>query len=338
MKGKQGDTARERETIERQLQHVVRLVDDLLDISRITGGKIELNRQPIELSEVVLGAMELAGSLLEQNQNFVEVQVPPYGAAMQVDRARMVQILSNLLTNASKYSHVGSSIILRGGRVGEIVRISVKDEGVGLSPEMLELIFEPFVQQPQSLDRAGGGLGLGLAIVRNLVKAHGGSVHAESAGRGHGSEFIVELPATDMPSRVQSQDYATPVVSRVMETSQRVLIVDDNQDAANMLRGALEELGYIVDVAFDGPSALSRAETFRPTAVLLDIGLPVMDGYEVARRLRERQPEGESPRLVALTGYGLENDRQRSFDAGFQAHLVKPIDLERLHMLLQERN
>jgi signal transduction histidine kinase/CheY-like chemotaxis protein len=327
--------SREQDVLERQVKHLMRMVDDLLDMSRITGGKIELNRQPIELSEVVLGAMELAGSLLEQNRNFVEVQVPPRGAAIHVDRARMVQIVSNLLANASKYSPVGSSIVLSGGRDGGVVRISVKDEGLGLAADMLEAIFEPFVQQPQSQESAGGGLGLGLAIVRDLVKAHGGKVRAESAGRGHGSEFIVELPATDMPSRVQEPDDVETVVPTPSATSQRVLIVDDNQDAAEMLRGALEALGYTVDVAFDGPSALTRAEAFRPAAVLLDIGLPEMDGYEVARRLRASRPEAQALRLLAVTGYGLETDRQRSRDAGFQAHLVKPIDIERLHALLQ---
>jgi signal transduction histidine kinase/CheY-like chemotaxis protein len=326
-------TSREQDVLERQVKHLTRMVDDLLDVSRITRGKIELVRRPIELSEIVLSAMELAGPLLEQHQNFVEVHVPRRGAAIDVDRARMVQVLSNLLTNATKYSDVGSNIVLRGARDGDVVTFSVKDEGVGLSPDMLDTIFEPFAQQPQSLDRAAGGLGLGLAIVRNLVKAHGGTVRAESAGDDQGSEFIVELPAVDMPPQVDSPD-VTRVPKRA-ETWERILLVDDNQDAAEMLRGALEELGYAVVIAFDGPSALAIAAVFRPTTVLLDIGLPVMDGYEVARRLRASKPKGASLRLFALTGYGAEVDRQHSSDAGFQAHLVKPIDLERLHALLQ---
>ena len=196
----------------------------------------------------------------------------------------MAQVVSNLLTNAAKYSEPGSHILVRGGRVGDIVRIAVRDEGIGLDRAMRDSVFEPFVQQPQSLERAAGGLGLGLAIVRNIVSAHGGTVRVESDGIGRGAEFIVELPAVDVPSQPALRTEPAPTDTRGPQ--QRILVVDDNRDTAEMLRTALEQLGHVVEIAFDGPSALARVEVFQPSTVLLDIGLPVMDGYEVARRLK----------------------------------------------------
>jgi len=192
-----GQHSREQDILERQVSHLTRMVDDLLDVSRITRGKLDLQRQPVELCEVVLTAMELAGPVLEQRRNLVDVQVPPQDACIDADRARMAQVFSNLLTNAAKYSDPGSRIVLRGERDGEIVRINVEDQGMGLAPDMIDAVFEPFVQQPQSAGRADGGLGLGLAIVRNIVSAHDGTVRAQSAGIGHGSEFIIELPAAE---------------------------------------------------------------------------------------------------------------------------------------------
>ena len=192
--------SKEQDVLERQVQHLSRMVDDLLDVSRITRGKLELQRQPVELCEIVVSAMELAGPLLEQRHHLVDIQVPPHDASVDVDRARMAQVLSNLVTNAAKYSDPGSRIELRGGRDGDIVRIHVKDNGIGLAPEMLEAVFQPFVQQPESIEHAAGGLGLGLAIVRNIVQAHGGTVRAESAGINQGAEFIVELPGVPLPA------------------------------------------------------------------------------------------------------------------------------------------
>jgi CheY-like chemotaxis protein len=245
----------------------------------------------------------------------------------------MAQVVANLLTNAAKYSEIGSRIVIRGERAGDVVRISVTDEGIGLTDEMLDAVFEPFVQQPQSLERSGGGLGLGLAIVRNIVTAHGGTVRAESGGIGRGAEFIIELPAVDVAS--PTHDEVEPLVPATGVPQERVLVVDDNRDTADMLRTALERLGHIVEVAFDGPSALARAEAFRPSTVLLDIGLPVMDGYEVARRLRTGYSGRDSVRLLALTGYGQEEDRRRAREAGFEHHLVKPIDLDHLRTILE---
>jgi PAS domain S-box-containing protein len=328
-----GRNSREQDILERQVKHLTRMVDDLLDVSRITRGKIELQKKPTELREVVLRAMEVAGPMLEQRQDRVDVEVPRRGVAIDVDRDRMAQVLSNLLTNAAKYSEHGSRIVVTGQRHGGVVRISVKDEGIGIAPEMLGTIFDAFVQQPQSLERAGGGLGLGLAIVRSLVAAHGGSVRAESEGLNRGSEFIVELPAVDGADTAQRDEELRPIHAR---TPQRILIVDDNEDAADMLRAALDQIGYVVDVALDGPSALAHVERFRPDTILLDIGLPGMDGYEVARRLRSTQSGRSGPRLLALTGYGQEADRQRAIEAGFDHHLVKPISLDQLERLIEQ--
>jgi CheY-like chemotaxis protein len=249
----------------------------------------------------------------------------------------MAQVLSNLLSNAAKYSDPKSRIVLRGARHEGIVRVTVGDEGIGLAPDMIETVFEPFVQQPQALERAAGGLGLGLAIVRSLVTAHGGRVWATSGGSNQGSEFTIELPAVTVPSPEAASSGSADRFSpgRPDSMRNRVLVVDDNYDAAEMLRTALEQFGYVVDVAHDGLSALVRAGTFHPTTVLLDIGLPVMDGYEVARRLRADPATRDAIQLVAITGYGQDTDREHAHDAGFDRHLVKPVDLEYLRTVLE---
>ena len=330
-----GSVSREQKVLERQVSHLARLVDDLLDVSRITRGVIELQKRPVELSDIVARAVELAGPVLEQRHDYIDVQVPRAGAGISADPDRMAQVLANLLTNAAKYSEPGSRILVSGRRNGDTVRVSVKDEGIGIAPEMLGSVFEAFVQHPQSIDRAHGGLGLGLAIVRSLVSAHGGTVGVESGGLNHGSEFIVELPAVDVPGEAAVDSETSPQHPRTAAGGQRILVVDDNEDAANMLRIALQELGHVVEVAFDGPSALARAKRFHPSTALLDIGLPVMDGYEVARRLRSMRAPSDPVRLLAVTGYGQEADRQRALDAGFEHHLVKPIDLDQLARLIE---
>jgi PAS domain S-box-containing protein len=329
-----GSRLPELEIVDRQVGHMRHLVDDLLDVSRITRGKLELDQRPMEVREVVDRAMEQAGPLLEQRLNRVDVQLPWRGLGIDADRNRMAQVIANLLTNASKYSDPGSRIVLRGERDGDVVRISVADEGIGIAPEMLGTVFEPFVQQGQSIERSRGGLGLGLAIVRSLVTAHGGRVRAESAGPGQGSTFVVELPAQQLPERTSHRRAPERTSSR-SGRGRRVLIVDDNVDAADTLRTALEQMGYVVDVASDGPSALEHAAAFRPAVVLLDIGLPFMDGYEVARQLRATW-EDDAPRLLAVTGYGQASDRERTHAAGFDEHLVKPIDLQQLRHALED--
>jgi CheY-like chemotaxis protein/two-component sensor histidine kinase len=328
-----GHESHEVAVIERQVANLVRLVDDLLDISRITRGKVELRKQRLELAEVVVRGAEMASPLLEQRRQQLDLEVPPDGLLVDGDPDRLAQVVSNLLTNAAKYSEVGTTIHIKAERAGASASLQVRDEGVGIAPGMLNRIFDLFVQQPQSLDRSKGGLGLGLAIVRSLVELHGGHVSASSEGLGKGSEFTVELPLAspgeqrdDPPStRRGSSTRSRP---RPEPVKDHVLIVDDNVDGADSIAEFLRELGYEVATAHDGPAALSVARTFRPNICLIDIGLPVMDGYELARRLRASQELPEGARIIALTGYGREGDRRRSSEAGFDAHLVKPVSLD----------
>jgi CheY-like chemotaxis protein/anti-sigma regulatory factor (Ser/Thr protein kinase) len=301
-------------------------------VSRITGGKIELDRRPIEVWDAVARAMEVASPLLERRRHLVDVDVPSSGLVVDADLHRLAQVISNLLTNAAKYSDPESRIAVQAQRVQDVMQLMVKDEGIGIAPEMLGRVFDAFVQQPQAIDRSSGGLGLGLAIVRSLVEMHGGRVRAESLGPGRGTTFVVELPI----ARGRRTEAATPAkVARTgVPNRRRVLVVDDNEDAAEMLAGALVQLGYDVAVAHDGPSALERSRQFDPDVALLDIGLPVIDGYEVAELLRLQAEGGRNIWLIAVTGYGQEADRVRSDRAGFERHLVKPIDLQQLALVL----
>ena len=323
-----GAHSREQDIMERQVGHLTRLVDDLLDVSRITSGKIELRKEPVELAEAMVRAVELASPLLEQRRHRLDMELPRQGLGVMADLERLAQVLSNLLTSRSQVQR-GGFAHRRVGREGNKVRISVKDEGIGIAPDMVDSIFDVFVQQSQAIDRSRGGLGLGLAIVRNLVQMHDGTGRAHSEGVGRGSEFIVELPAVTVAAVTQ-----LPVAPSAMPSAQsggrKILVVDDNPDAGAMLKALLEQIGYTVATAADGPSALETAKTFQPDIALLDIGLPVMDGYEVGERLRSLQGKGSGLRLVAVTGYGLEADRERSKAAGFEAHLVKPVALEKL--------
>ena len=330
-----GIASREQEVLERQVTHLTRLVDDLLDVSRIARGHIELRRRPIEFGQVVVRAMELVGPLVEQRRNLVRLDVPEQGLGIDADPDRIAQVLANLLTNAAKYSEPGSRVTVRARRDGDIVRVSVRDEGIGIAPEMLDAVFEAFVQQPQSLERAVGGLGLGLAIVRSIVRAHGGTVRAESEGLARGSEFVVTLPAIDVVHGAAEHGRRTEPRRPGSAVTRKILVVDDNEDAATTVAAALEQLGHVIEVAFDGPSAVASAEAFRPDVVLLDIGLPLMDGYEVARHLRSMQDRIGAVRLIAVTGYGQESDRRRALEAGFEHHVVKPLDVEQLERLIQ---
>ncbi|WP_240807872.1 ATP-binding protein [Polyangium spumosum] len=337
MRIRAGDAAaRERAVIERQVKHLAQLVDDLLDVSRITRGKVELKKERIELAEVVAKAIELSSPLLEQRRHHLTVEVPSRGLFVDGDVTRLSQVVSNLLTNAAKYTEPGGRIEVEARRRGREVEIRVRDNGIGIAPEVLPRIFEFFVQDRQALDRAQGGLGLGLAIVRNLVTMHGGTVSARSEGKGKGSEFTVRLPAA---GGAAAADVAQPRGMAGAEAAgsgaHRILVVDDNEDAAALLAESLGSLGHQTRVASDGPSALRVAEGFHPDIALLDIGLPVMDGYELAHRLRER-PELTRLRLIAVTGYGQESDRSLSREAGFDAHLVKPVQFDRLTGLFDE--
>jgi len=330
-----GMAGRDLDVLERQVGHLTRLVDDLLDVSRALRGKIELHPRDVEIADLVAEALEQSSPLLEQRSQLVEVDVPRQGLLVNADPQRMVQAISNLITNAAKYSDLGSRITIRGTRPDDQVRLSIRDRGAGIAPELLARVFDPFVQQAQTIDRAHGGLGLGLSIVRSLVGLHGGRVWAASAGIGLGSEFTIELPLAARAS-TPDRDPGEPPGAHPLASRGKILVVDDNEDAAAALGEALEQLGYQVAVAHDGRSALQIAPDFEPNVALLDLGLPIMDGFELAGRLRDQQPPGKRPHLVALTGYGQDSDRQRSTSAGFERHLVKPVDLQVLSRVLAE--
>jgi signal transduction histidine kinase/ActR/RegA family two-component response regulator len=324
---------RELTVMERQTQHLVRLVDDLLDVSRITRGKIELRRERVELAEIVAKAIEIASPLIEQRRHVLELHVPPRGLAVDGDPARLAQVVSNLLTNAAKYTEGGGHIAVTASRVGAELQLTVRDDGIGIEPAMLPRVFDMFAQEQQALDRSQGGLGLGLAIVRSLVSLHGGTVEVHSAGRGRGTAFTIRLPAA-VPIAGGIEVEEAPAASRAPD-GHRILVVDDNEDAADLLAQYLGFLGHVTRIAHDGPAALRVADEFGPEVALLDIGLPVMDGYELARRLRA-QPGGDGLRLVAVTGYGQDSDKRRAREASFDAHLVKPISAERLAVVIRD--
>jgi PAS domain S-box-containing protein len=317
---------RERAVIKRQIGHLTRLVDDLLDVSRVTSGKVQLSLSRIEVAEVVARAIEVASPLLEQRGQHLTVSVPRCGLPVIVDPTRLAQVFSNLLTNASKYTDAGGHVWVTARPEDEHAVVEVRDSGIGIDPEMLPRVFDLFAQEAQSLERARGGLGLGLAIVSSLVKMHGGSVTAESEGRGKGAVFTVRLPRSELADSLTAPESAPPLQAAQRIDARRVLIVDDNNEAAELLADVLSSVGHMTRVAHDGPAALAILTEFAPDVALLDIGLPVMDGYELARRMRAT-PLGASARIYALTGYGQESDRRRSREAGFDAHLVKPVDL-----------
>jgi signal transduction histidine kinase len=324
---------KEHVVIERQVAHLTQLVDDLLDVSRITRGKLELRRSLVETSSVVAKAIEVASPILEGRQHHLEVDVPKTGLPLLGDSARLAQVLANLLVNAAKYTDPGGHIaVVASADLGEVV-IRVRDDGIGIDPAVLPRIFESFVQARQALDRSQGGLGLGLTIVKSLVALHNGTVSAESDGKGKGSEFAVRLPmAPELEPESRASNRPAPSSSAAR---QRVLIVDDNIDAADLLADWFGAKGEETRVAYDGPEALAIARDFRPQVALIDIGLPAMDGYEVARRLRADR-ELRTMCLVAVTGYGQRSDRERSAASGFDAHLVKPLDLLGLESLLRK--
>ncbi len=328
------DTAREVAVIDRQLQHLVRLVDDLLDVSRITRGHVELSRGHLELAEVAATAIEMASPLLQQRRHLFDATVAQ-GLTVDGDASRLAQVISNLIVNAAKYTPEGGRITLSAQRDGSDVVLRVADTGVGIPAELLPHIFDMFVQGRQGIDRAEGGLGLGLAIVRRLVELHGGRVRAASDGPGLGATFTMYLPAVEAtPPSSQRQRAPEPASVRSAIT-RRVLVVDDNEDAAEMLAEVLRSHGCEVHVAYDGASALVLAAQIVPDLAFLDIGLPVMDGYELAQRLRAL-PTWRDVRIVALTGYGHEQARLRVAAAGFDLHLVKPVNLKMLAGLVHE--
>ncbi len=324
------ELAKERQIIERQVQHMVRLVDDLLDVSRISQGKIELAMHPLQLADVVSSAVDLARPLIELRRHQLEVDVPRSGLCFSGDAVRMAQVVANLLTNAAKYTDPGGHIGIMGSREGDDVLLRVEDDGLGIASELLPRIFDPFVQAPRAVDRSAGGLGIGLTLVRSLLQLHGGSVRAYSDGPGCGSTFVMRVPAelTAVDRRSGSR-----ILTREPAKRRRVLVVDDNADAALLLAELLSTRGHDVRVAHDGVEALNVISQFTPDVAVLDIGLPIMDGHELARRLRELL--ARRCRLIALTGYGRAEDRHRSRAAGFDAHLVKPVNPAQIVRLVE---
>lgn len=325
-RGEKQVSGKQFDILDRQSAALSRLVDDLLDVARITRGKIELRKEVVAVGALVSRAVDSVAQLIDERRHELTITLPHQPLLIEVDPLRLEQVLVNLLVNAARYTNPGGRINLSGHRTDEGVEIRVKDTGVGLDPDEREGVFQLFTQAQRSPDRAPGGLGLGLTIVRSLVEMHQGRVYAESAGRGHGSEFVVELPVATIASGASTKR-ATPA-SAPTGTRLRVLVVDDNQDAAESLREVVEELGHDVHVVHDGLAAVDAARTLLPDLILLDIGLPSIDGYEAARRIRA---EGSfSGLLVAVTGYGQASDRWRAFDAGFAHHLVKPVQLDDL--------
>jgi PAS domain S-box-containing protein len=330
LQGADEKTERARTVIERQVNHLIRLVDDLLDVSRIARGKVELKCELVDMADIVGKAIEMASPMLEQRAHALRVDVPRNVLHVDGDPTRLSQVVSNLVTNAAKYTPPGGQISIGAEPLEGQVVLRVRDSGIGIPPDVLPNIFDLFVQERQAIDRSQGGLGLGLTIVRNLVERHGGSVSAHSEGVGRGSEFIVRLPKARQTRAEASADAgpaATSAARRCGPGTPRILVVDDNEDAAEMLAEALEQKGYPTRVAHDAPTALRLAAEFSPEIAFLDLGLPVMDGYELAAHLRAL-PALAGLRLIALTGYGQDSDRQRTRQAGFHDHLVKPVGID----------
>ena len=332
-----GDTpaavAQVRPMLERQVSHMVRLIDDLLDVSRISSGKIHLQSRPTPLADIVRDAVEANRTAIDAAGVQFDVQLPDQPVFLDVDRTRFVQVLSNLLNNAAKFTDHGGRIVVRGdlvrhGETGELV-LSVIDSGIGISKEMLPRVFDLFTQGEPNTPRAQGGLGIGLALARRIVELHGGRIDAHSPGPGTGSEFTVRMPviAGDLAAVIE------PASSDARRTKRRVLVIDDNEDSAEAMAMLVRVMGGEAVTSGDGLDGIRRAVTFAPDAIFLDIGMPVLDGYETCRRIRQG-PAGNGVFIVALTGWGQERDKQRSADAGFNAHLTKPADPAEIERLL----
>lgn len=313
---------------DRQMRHLTRLVDDLMEVSRITQGRVQLQQEPVEVSALVRSATQDVTTLMESARHTLRVSLPQHPVVVNGDSIRLNQVIVNLLTNAAKYTPDGGLIDLELESDQGHAVIRVRDNGIGISTAALEIVFDMFSQLEPALERAKGGLGIGLALVRGLVELHGGTIRADSAGFGRGSEFTMRLPlSTEIVSHQHAEE------PELQPASLRIMVVDDNEDAAKTMAMALELYGHDVRVAHTAEAALAMANLFMPQVALLDIGLPDINGYELARRLRLRA-EGASMTLIASTGWGQEKDRQLAFDAGFNHHLTKPVDFAQLRLLL----
>jgi CheY-like chemotaxis protein len=320
--------------MERQLGHMVRLIDDLLDVSRISRNMMELRRSRVLLADVVSSAVETARPLIDANGHTLTVSLPPRPIVLDADLTRLSQVFGNLLTNSAKYTERGGRIWLTAEQRGDDVIVSVRDNGIGIPAESLGTIFDMFSQVNRSLERSTGGLGIGLALVKGLVEMHGGTVKSESGGQVKGSTFTVTLPGVadrhDPAIRTASDAGQTPTGPR-----RRVLVVDDNRDGADSLAMMLSLMNNEVRTANNGVEAMKVAEAFRPQLILMDVGMPQMNGYDAARLIREK-PWGKSVIIIALTGWGQEADKVRSQEAGCDGHLVKPVSLAELEKVLAE--
>jgi CheY-like chemotaxis protein/anti-sigma regulatory factor (Ser/Thr protein kinase) len=326
-------SARELEILERQARHLVRLVDDLLDVSRITSGKFSLQHASVDVADVLAQAVESTTQAFEQKGvRFLRGHAPP-GLSIEGDRERLVQVVTNLLANAVKFTPAGRAVHLSARQDGEEIVIAVRDEGEGIAPELLPQVFDIFTQGEQGRDRRSGGLGLGLAIARSVVVAHGGRITAMSDGLGRGAAFEVRLPLPPAAWMVDTRpDAPTPVTHA--RTRRRILVVDDSADGVEMLAEFLGAIGYEAVVAYRAPEALAIARELPLDAAILDIGLPDMDGYELARTIKA-ELQARAPKLVAMTGYAQPADRARAFEAGFAEHLAKPVDMTVLASTLE---
>jgi signal transduction histidine kinase/ActR/RegA family two-component response regulator len=323
--------AREQQVIDRHTRHLARLVDDLLDISRVTRGHVELRSEPVALASALERAVEIANPLLNRQKHSLHVD-DAADVTVQGDPVRLAQIFGNLLTNAAKFTPAGGMIRVEVSVRDERVGVTVRDSGRGIEPDQLGRIFEPFVQADRERNTFAGGLGLGLAIVKNLVDRHGGTISAESEGRGRGSAFTVDLPTVRVAETAKKIALPRPSNARA---GVRVLVVDDNVDVAELLSVALEMEGFETAIAHDAEAALEQWRSFTPHAAVLDVGLPVLDGYTLARTVRKEH--GSTPMLIAATGYGQPSDRLRAADAGFDCHFVKPVSVQDLVNVLDQR-
>jgi PAS domain S-box-containing protein len=325
------EVGRCKDTIHRQTKHLSRLIDDLLDVSRIHLGKVDVRCDLIDVTPILDSALQTVGPLAAERKHTVDVQLDRGNLWVNADPTRLEQIVVNLLNNAAKYTENGGHIWLSAGHEGSVIAIRVKDSGVGIPPEKLPEMFELFAQADRSSARSEGGLGIGLTVVKRLVELHGGTIRADSAGPGKGSEFVVRLPAAKRPAAKQQSKGPAATVGTT-----RILVVDDNPDTARSMTRLLRLMGHEVTTAHDGPEAIEAAQAHRPEVILLDIGLPGMDGYEVIKRLRQ-EAWGQDATIIAVSGYGQEEDRRRTRAVGFDHHLVKPIDFDALKSLLSRR-
>jgi signal transduction histidine kinase/ActR/RegA family two-component response regulator len=327
---------RVRGTMERQLRQLVRLVDDLLDISRITAGKLQLRKERTDLARVIQAAIESSHAAIVAGGHDLLVTLPPEPIPLEADPTRLAEVFANLLHNAAKYTEPGGRIQLRAEREGDAALIRVRDSGIGIAADDMPYLFQMYSQMAPGLERSQGGLGIGLALVRGLVELHGGTVEAHSAGPGHGSQFVVRLPIAAMASQGEQPLLDTRAgMPHTAQRPRRILVADDNVDAADSLAVLLRLDGHEVRTAHDGLEALHLATAFQPDLALLDIDMPKLNGYDVAQGIREA-PWGRKVMLVALTGWGQEDDRRRAQEAGFTHHLIKPVEFTALQALLAE--